>query len=804
MKQTRPLNSAQPKVLHVLVDVLPGGVETLLLNLLREQRRSGRCESVVAVIQMADHAASLRTSMEQVAGFRDLDCRSFFSLGFVRKFRALVNEVRPDVVQCWSYDAGVVAGAVARFMFNTKVTWALHSLDLPSRSEYSAARFFALKAVVGVASRVVPHKVISCSEAATDAHVAFGYPRGKCLTIDNGIDMHRYRINPGVGDAVRKRLAVPDHAQVAGYLGRSHPVKRLEDFFTAAAILMEQEEDLHFIALGFTPEELYPQARSAFEALPDPARMHVVGRRPDPENWIPAMDVTLLTSASEALPMVLMESLACGVPCVSTDVGSARRVIGRHGECVPPGQPARLAEAVVRVLQTSPQPIAARGHCREYFSIPRAESRYSACYRSLARDVAFPPVRKQSAHPRVIHLVNDVGYGGAQVLLKRLAIGLKSDGFDQTVVSVLPLEKIGKLAPEFERAGVRVCSLDVSGPLSGMRGVFKFAAMIRGQKPDLIQTWMFHSALIGELAALFSLRKTRTLWSIHHTLLGKESSKWTTRLIHRVLAWMSPVLPEKVIYCSKAGLDLHHASGFDPSPSALVFNGTDTHVYRPNPEAKSALRHELGIPADAPLIGMAGRYHPQKDFANLLRAFAMVQEAVPHAHLLACGPGVTRDTDALSALADACPSPGQVHLIGPRRDMARIYPALTLCALSSCEGEAFPLVLGEAMACEVPCVATDVGDSALIIGDTGRVVPARDPGALAAEMILLLKLSPQALRRLGTNARRRVEQRFALETYIRAHASLYRAMLGLKNNNARPADAASRKPAATKQEAPAA
>ncbi|BDS05307.1 hypothetical protein NT6N_03470 [Oceaniferula spumae] len=779
--------SQRPKVLHILADVLPGGMETLMLNLIEQQYCEDSSDNAVAVIQMADSDGSLRPQIEQFACFHDLDCDSFFSVQFIRKFRTLLDDFRPDVVHCWSYDSGVVAGFISRFIHNIKVTWSIHSLDLPSRGDYSTLRFFTLKTLVGVASRFVPHRIISCSDLATEAHVKFGYPSEKCLTIDNGIDVERYCPNPVAGQSVRSRLRIPESAPVVGYIGRSHPVKKIEDFFAAAAILMEQHDDVHFLSLGFSVDTLYPAARKAYDALPDPSRMHICGLVSDPENYLPAMTVNTLTSESEALPMVLMESLACGVPCVSTHVGSASRVVGAHGKCVPAGQPELFAAAVSELLsavKSDPTTWSAnaRNHCLDQFSIQSTERKYTSAYCGLvgATNPAEKPSRSVNRSKKVIHLVNDVGYGGAQVLLKRLSIGLKEDGFDQTVISVLPLEPIGKLAPEFEKAGIRVLALDVDGPISGVRGLFKLASILRETQPDLLQTWMFHSALIGEISALLSLRKIPTLWSIHHTKLGKESSKLPTRIIHRMLAAISPVLPDSIIYCSKAGLDLHHQSGFDPSKSELIFNGTDTEIYRPNHEAKAALRTELGIPMDAPLIGMAGRYHPQKDFANLLRAFAMVQQVIPDAHLLACGPDVTCDTEALRVLADACPSPEKVHLIGPRRDMVNIYPALTLGALSSCEGEAFPLVLGEAMSCEVPCVATDVGDSALIIGDTGRIVQPRDSKALAAEMILLLKLSPEAFEQLGKNARQRVRDKFALDTYVKAHGSLYRHLLGVQ------------------------
>lgn len=794
-----PESAIKPKVLHILADVMPGGMETLLLNLVRQSKLSGSCDNVIAVVKMADDVGSLRPSLEKVATFHDLKSDSFFSFDFIRKFRVLLREEKPDVVHCWSHDSGVVAGAVARYLHHAKVTWAIHSLDLPSRGSYTWLRFNVLKTLVGVASRLVPHRIISCSDTATYSHVEFGYPFERCLTIDNGIDTNRYKINPEIRLRVRNQLGISEHAPVVGYIGRSHPVKRIEDFFAAAAILMEKSPEMHFMTLGFSKEDLYPEAKSAYTKLPDPSRMHILGRHPDPENYIPAFDVTALTSESEALPMVLMESLACGVPCVSTEVGSASRVVGSHGKCVLPMRPDLMADALSAQLETGRErtvstALGIRRHCLDHFSIIKAEEHYINCYKQLANLVSAS-TRNGAAEPtpvRIIHLVNDVGYGGAQVLLKRLSIGLKEKGYEQSVVSVLPLEKIGKLAPEFERAGIPVFSLDVEGPLSGIRGVFRFAAMIREKQSDLVQTWLFHSALIGEIGALLSMRNPKTLWSIHHTRLGKESSKFFTRVVYRILARISPVRPRKIIYCSKAGLDLHHECGFDSSKSELIFNGTDTDTYRPDPEARAALRKELGIPADAPLIGMAGRYHPQKDFPNLLRAFAIVQQAVPSAHLLACGPEVSRDTAALRELADACPLPSQVHLIGPRRDMASIYPALTLGALSSCEGEAFPLVLGEAMACEVPCVATDVGDSALIVGDTGRVVPPRDPAALAAAMIELLELPGDVFEELCKAARERVNRNFTLKTYINAHASLYSRLsevqdvFGFRNKNRPP------------------
>jgi glycosyltransferase involved in cell wall biosynthesis len=760
--------SKRLKVLHILVDPLPGGMEVLMLNVLKEQHQGDVCDNVVASICYANSPHSMRADIEEVASFYDLDCASFFSRRFCARFRRLLREEKPDVVHAWSYDSGLVAGFIARFLHGIKVVWGIHSLDLPSRHQYSRHRFAILKSLVGLGSRIIPHRVISCAKSATDSHVKFGYPRKRCVNIANGIDVNRFKPDGAISLRLRKDLGMDATTPIVGYVGRSHPVKRLEDYFSAVAMLMRSRPDVHFVAMGFSEEALYPEAQKAFAQLPEPSRMHILGSCHDPENYIPAFTVNVLSSQSEALPMVLMEAMSCGVPCVTTDVGSAGEVIGPVGKCVAPGNPELLAGAVSALLDEvlsnqSEWSEKARHHCLKHYDIATTERKHTQVY----RDVTGIKTGNEPESTRVIHLINSVGFGGAEVLLKRLTIGLKADGVDQTVISVLPG---GDLVPAFEKAGIPVKTLNAKGIFSGVRGLFRLAAIIRKEKPDLVQTWMYHSALIGTIAAWLSFRSPKTLWSIHHTKLGKKSSKRTTRVIHRVLAFLSSYTPDRIIYCSQAALDLHLGDGFDDSRAKLIFNGTDISTYRADDAAKQKIRGEYGIPMDAPLIGMAGRYHPQKDHANLLRAFAIVQKEIPDAHLIVCGQDITRETPALPDLADACPSPSQVHLIGPRFDMPHVYPAFSIAALSSCEGEAFPLVLGEAMACEVPCVATDVGDSALIIGDTGRIVAPRDSAALASAMVGMLQ---DTRKDQGKMARQRVADHFTLRLYVQSHADLY-------------------------------
>jgi glycosyltransferase involved in cell wall biosynthesis len=205
----------------------------------------------------------------------------------------------------------------------------------------------------------------------------------------------------------------------------------------------------------------------------------------------------------------------------------------------------------------------------------------------------------------------------------------------------------------------------------------------------------------------------------------------------------------------------------------VIPNGFDLLVLRPDRSARDNLRKELAIPADAPLVGMLARFHPMKDHSTFVKAAALLRERLANAHFLLAGEGVD-DTNA--ELIGQLASLGLVactRLIGVRTDVTRVISSLDLFTLTSCSGEGFPNVLGEAMACEVPCVATRVGDSAYVLGDTGCIVSPRDPQALADAWALILESSNERIRAMGRAARARVEAMFSIGAVATQYIALY-------------------------------
>jgi len=218
---------------------------------------------------------------------------------------------------------------------------------------------------------------------------------------------------------------------------------------------------------------------------------------------------------------------------------------------------------------------------------------------------------------------------------------------------------------------------------------------------------------------------------------------------------------------------LHAAVGYAADKIVFIPNGFDLEAFRPDPAARGAVRRELGIPDAAPLIGLVGRFDPQKDHAMFLQAAAHLGGLRPDANFLLCGDHVDWANPELAAEIALAGIRDRCYLLGRRSDMPRIQASLDIATSSSAYGKAFSNAIGEAIAAGIPCVVTDVGDSAAIVAPTGRVVPTRDPGALARTWQSLLELAPERRGALGAAARDRIGRHLSLAAIAARYAALY-------------------------------
>lgn len=368
----------------------------------------------------------------------------------------------------------------------------------------------------------------------------------------------------------------------------------------------------------------------------------------------------------------------------------------------------------------------------------------------------------------IAHVATGLGVGGAEMALLNLLSHLDRQSFECEVFS---LSRQAPLAERIRALGVPVHVLGMRPGAPDPRGYLRLVGHLRRFRPHLVQTWMYHADLLGGLAAPLASQPP-VVWGIHLTVGEMSGLKAATRLVIRLNARLSRRLPAVIVCCAEAALRTHAALGYDAARMRVIPNGIDLRRFAPQPAARARLRAELGLPAETPLIGMAARFDPHKDHRNFLRAAALLHRQRPEVHFVLWGREITLHNPDLAAWVRADGLEGVVHLLGLRDDSAALTAALDLATLSSW-GEAFPMVIGEAMACGVPCVSTDVGDAALLLGETGRVVPRRDPQALARAWDDLLALPPSARQALGRAARQRVADRFSVEQMAGAYARLY-------------------------------
>jgi len=372
---------------------------------------------------------------------------------------------------------------------------------------------------------------------------------------------------------------------------------------------------------------------------------------------------------------------------------------------------------------------------------------------------------------RILHIITGLNDGGAEAVLYNLV--RHADQFDHTVISLMGP---GKYGPKLEAEGVEVSYLGLRPSWPSPLKLLRLGKMVRRARPDVIQTWMYHADLLGGYAA-WRAGYRRIIWGLRHTTLDRRGTKWTTRQLVRLNTRFSRWLPKRIISCSKTGVDVHGGIGFATDNMVVVHNGYDTAAFRPDTAARCAIRAEFGIAADTLLLGLVARYNPQKDHRNLVSAFAELARDRADLHLLLVGPGLNADNaEVVSLLADAGIG-DRVTLAGPRPDIPAIMNGLDLHVMSSAFGEAFPNVLAEAMACGTPCVSTDVGDSALIVGETGWIVPPRDPDALAEaiRMALTAMQDRGAWAARQCAARLRIEDEFSLSAMVSGYRAVWAA-----------------------------
>lgn len=371
-----------------------------------------------------------------------------------------------------------------------------------------------------------------------------------------------------------------------------------------------------------------------------------------------------------------------------------------------------------------------------------------------------------------MHVITGLDTGGAEMMLLKLLSA--SGGHWQSIV--VSLKDEGMIGPSIAKLGVPVECLHLRPYAPNPARFLSLLSLTRRFRPQVIQGWMPHGNLAASLTQFASRIAAPVIWNVRMSLDVVDGEKLTTLGLIRLGAFLSRH-PSAIIYNSRSGAKQHENCGYRRAQSAVISNGFDCDVFRSDEDAHYRICKELGLKSNAILIGLVARFHPMKDHFGFLQAASLVSALHPESRFLLVGRGLTESDPALTKLISELNLTGRIRLLGERTDTPQLTAGLDIaCSSSACEG--FSNSIGEAMACGVPCVVTDVGDNAYLVGDTGVTVSRRNPEALAHAIGQLIDAGSAKRKELGMAARRRIESEFSLPAIVRRYEDLYRSRIG--------------------------
>jgi glycosyltransferase involved in cell wall biosynthesis len=334
------------------------------------------------------------------------------------------------------------------------------------------------------------------------------------------------------------------------------------------------------------------------------------------------------------------------------------------------------------------------------------------------------------------------------------------------------LTDVGTIGPSLRKHGVDVLALNMKSVADVPAALWKLRQIIKERDPDIVQTWMYHADLMGGIAARLAGHR-RIIWGIRTTDIMKGTAR-STAYVRRICAALSSRIPWAIVCVANAARDAHVAIGYDRSRIVIIPNGFDVESFRPRPDARTEIRAQFGWTENEIVIGCVARFNHYKDQGNFVRAAGEVAERCSNVRFLMVGAGVDTSNEELMGWIRDTRHADRFGLLGERNDVPLCLAAMDVYCLPS-RSEAFPNVVGEAMASRLPCVVTNVGDTAMLVGDTGLVVPKEDSRLLAEALTRLVTMTAEERAAIGMRAHARISETFSLASARRRFEELYLA-----------------------------
>jgi glycosyltransferase involved in cell wall biosynthesis len=371
----------------------------------------------------------------------------------------------------------------------------------------------------------------------------------------------------------------------------------------------------------------------------------------------------------------------------------------------------------------------------------------------------------------VMHVIVGLNVGGAELMLMRLVTS-KEHKTDNRYV-VVSLTDLGPVAEQLLEHGIEVYALDMRRLFDVPMVFLRLKKLIKKLKPDIVQTWMYHADFIGGLAA-YAAGVKRIIWGIRSTDISKSTAK-ATLWIRSFCAKLSYKIPSVIVCAAEKSRQVHVEIGYDATRMQVIPNGFDLTRLTASAEEVDHFRMTYGLTREHVVIGCVGRFNPAKGFDIFISAAKQLRHFNSVVFLMV-GRDLSSDNAQLMTWIDSTGCAERFILLGQRQDIPVCLAAMDIFCLSS-RTEGFPNVVGEAMAMGCPCVVTDVGDAAVLVAETGVVVPSEDPTALAGALAQMIVLPKSERLQVGRDAQTRLYNNFSMAKCVERYDDLYNSLI---------------------------
>lgn len=367
----------------------------------------------------------------------------------------------------------------------------------------------------------------------------------------------------------------------------------------------------------------------------------------------------------------------------------------------------------------------------------------------------------------IVHIITSLSDGGAQAMLYRLIKNIDKSQYNS--IKVISMMDKGIYGEEIEKLGIKVYSLNMKRGIPTIKAFNKTVRIIKDA--DIVQTWMYHADLLGIMASM-KYKNKKVIWGIHHSNLDKDKNTKLLLLIVKINSILSR-FTFKIVSCSNYAKYIHTNYGYSSDKITVIPNGFDLSEFYYKEYSNKIVRSELNIDNDKKIVCHIGRWHILKDYETLMKSIKLICNKRDDVVFILCGADIDEKNLELMRLIELYKLEKNIYLLGRRNDISNIMSSSNALVLSS-SGEAFPNVIGEAMACETPCIVTDVGDCKEIVGDTGIVVETKDSEGIASGIEMIINMDKKEYNKLRKKCRSRILNMFELKKIVSMYEALYK------------------------------